>query len=81
MTDQLQRDLGRHDARLDAMEKDIQQMQSQLNRMNELLAQIQETLATAAGGWKTLLVVGGMIAAVIQGIGWLLDNLLSLSHK
>lgn len=75
MQEQVQRDLGRHDARLDAMEKDLQKVTDQLTEVNKALGQIQETLATAAGGWKTMMLVGGMVAAFFHLIGWLVDKI------
>lgn len=74
MQEQVQRDLGRHDARLDAMEKDLQKVNDQLKDMAKTLSQIQDTLSTAAGGWKTMMLVGGMIAAFFHMIGWLVDK-------
>lgn len=81
MQEQVQRDLGRHDARLDSMEKDLQRVNDRLEDMSKSLAQIQETLATAAGGWKTMMLVGGMIAAFFHLIGWIIDKIpLSFRH-
>lgn len=74
MQEQVQRDLGRHDARLDAMEKDLQKVNDQLKDMAKTLSQIQDTLSTAAGGWKTMMLVGGMIAAFFHVIGWVVDK-------
>lgn len=75
MQEQVQRDLGRHDARLDAMERDLQKVNDQLKEMKNTLGKIEETLATAAGGWKTMMLVGGMIAAFFHLIGWLTDKM------
>lgn len=80
MTD-VQRDLGRHDARLDAMEKDLQEMKDQMALMVNQLSKVNETLSTAKGGWKTLLLVGGAIATAIHFIGWLGDKVAFLFHR
>lgn len=77
----IQRDLGRHDARLDAMEQDLQEMKAQMAAIAKQLATINETLSTAKGGWKTLLLVGGAIGAAISFIGWIADKLLFVVHK
>lgn len=74
MSEQIQRDLGRHDARLDSMEKDLQDVREQLEKICERLDVINQTLTTAAGGWKTLMLVGGMIAAVFHFLGFLFDK-------
>lgn len=77
----VQRDLGRHDARLDAMEKDLQEMKDQLTRMVEQMSKINETLSTAKGGWKTLMLIGGAIATAFHFIGWAFDKMAFLFHR
>lgn len=72
----VQRDLGRHDARLDAMERDLQEMKDQLTKMVDQMTEINTTLSTARGGWRTLMLVGGAGAAALQAITWLADKLL-----
>ena len=77
----VQRDLGRHDARLDAMEKDLQEMKDQMARMVDQMSKINETLSTAKGGWKTLMLFGGAAAAALQGIVWIFDKIVFLFHR
>lgn len=74
----VQRDLGRHDARLDAMEKDLQEMKDQLKAMVDQMAAINTTLSTARGGWKTLMLVGGAAAAALHILTWIGDKLILL---
>lgn len=71
MTADVQRDLGRHDARLDAMENDLQEMKAQMAEMTRQIAKTNEILSTARGGWKTLMLIGGGIAAGMQFLVWL----------
>lgn len=59
------RDLGNHDARLSAIEKDLQSMQLDLR-------EIRDTLKEAKGGWRALMLVGGLAG----GIGASLTKLL-----
>ena len=72
----VQRDLGRHDARLDAMESDLQEMKAQMAKMAEQLAKTNEILSSARGGWKTLMLIGGGLAAGMQFLAWLGDKLI-----
>lgn len=57
-------DLGRHDAQIEALQEQVKQLHRDMQAMNETLAQINTTLSEAKGGWKTLLLVGGIAAAV-----------------
>lgn len=77
----IQRDLGRHDARLDAMEKDLQEVRAELKAVLDKLDSINTTLSTAKGGWKTLLLVGGAIATAFHFIGWAFDKMAFLFHR
>lgn len=63
MTAELQRDLGKHDAQIEALERDMQEMKADLRRMFEKLEQINTTLSEAKGGWRTLMWVAGASAA------------------
>lgn len=57
MTDDTQRTLGEHGARLVAVERDVSEISRDVKA-------IRETLAQARGGWKTLMLVGGAAGAV-----------------
>ena len=56
MTDQIQRDLGRHDAEIGALQDDMKTLVSDVR-------EIKETLAQAKGGWRTLMLVAGAAGA------------------
>lgn len=71
MNAEMQRDLGKHDAQIDALEtrietldKDLREMREDMRRIFEKLETINNTLSEAKGGWKTLMLVGGLSAAV-----------------
>lgn len=64
MNAEVQRDLGKHDAQIEALERDIMLMRKDLIKVFEKLDQINTTLATAKGGWKTMMWVAGGSAAV-----------------
>ncbi len=57
-------DLGRHDAQIEALQEQVKQLHADMQAMNVTLNQINTTLSEAKGGWKTLMLVGGIAAAV-----------------
>ncbi|MFM7012457.1 MAG: hypothetical protein ACKO0Z_24540 [Betaproteobacteria bacterium] len=57
----LSRDLGRHDADIDTLKKDMADVKVTLSR-------IEATLHETKGGVRTLLAVGGVAGAVGAGI-------------
>jgi chromosome segregation ATPase len=63
MTAELQRDLGKHDAQIEALERDMQEMKADLRRLFDKLDQINNTLSEAKGGWRTMMWIAGASAA------------------
>lgn len=62
MTDpQLHRDLGRVEGRLEKVEADMDDVKRMVKDMHD-------TITTAKGGWKTLLAVGGLSAALASAV-------------
>ena len=61
---ELQRDIGKHDAKIEALDKDLREMRDDMRRIFEKLDSINSTLAEAKGGWKTLMWVAGASAAL-----------------
>jgi prefoldin subunit 5 len=57
MTDELHRDVGRHDAEIASLQREIAELRTDVRS-------ILTTLAEARGGWKTLMAVGGLAGAV-----------------
>lgn len=64
MTQELQRDIGKHDAQIEALDKDLREMREDMRRIFEKLDSINSTLSEAKGGWKTLMWVAGASAAL-----------------
>lgn len=60
----LQRNLGKHEAQIEALDRDIREMREDMRRIFEKLEAINETLSEAKGGWKTLMWVAGASAAL-----------------
>lgn len=67
-SNELHRDLGKHDAQIEALERDMKYMRQEVQEMRAefatALASINTTLSEAKGGWKTLMWVGGAGATV-----------------
>lgn len=57
-------DLGRHDAQIESLQQQVRQLHQDLQAMNATLIGINRTLSEARGGWKTLMLVGGIAASV-----------------
>lgn len=73
---EVHRDLGKHDAQIEALQKQVEQLHTDLGAMLTQLQDIHSTLAEARGGWKTLMATAGLASAVtavvLKGLGWLL---------
>ena len=54
---ELQRDIGRHDAQIEALKDDMR-------LMKEDIVEIKEILSEARGGWKVAAILGGVSATV-----------------
>lgn len=69
MSEQLHRDLGRVEGKVDSQQRDIDEMRRKVDEMHRAMMQ-------AAGGWKVLLgvgsasaVIGGLVAKLL-GVVW-----------
>ena len=62
MSEQLQRDVGRHDAEISALKSDMAEVRKDVK-------EILQTLSEAKGGWKTLLLVAGVAGSVGAFVG------------
>lgn len=62
MSEDVERELGRHGAEIEALQKDMIELKKDVKT-------ILSTLAEARGGWKTLMLVAGVAGAVGAGLG------------
>jgi prefoldin subunit 5 len=76
MAAELHTQLGRHDAQIEALERDIKNLRIDIKEMNATLHEIHTTLSQARGGWKVMMAVGGASAT----IGALVAKLISWSY-
>ncbi len=60
----IQRDLGRHEAELQALSRFIEKIEETQEDQMRAIDAINRTLAEARGGWRTLLLVCGASGAV-----------------
>jgi len=64
MSVELHTQIGRHDAQIDALERDLKNLREDIKEMNQTLHAIHTTLSQAKGGWKVLMLVGGAAATI-----------------
>jgi len=69
------RELAMHGADIKHLQIDMDKMVKDLDEIKEALRSISITLSEAKGGWKLLLVVGGLGASVATLVAWILDYL------
>lgn len=61
MTEQLNRDLGRLEGKVEKLDDDV-------DDLKRMVAEMHQTITEARGSWKTLLAVGGLSAAAASGL-------------
>jgi hypothetical protein len=64
MEGEIQRDLGKHDAQIEALNARVDVLHQDMKTVMAQLSLIQSTLSEARGGWKTLMFVSGLSATV-----------------
>jgi prefoldin subunit 5 len=69
------RELATHGADIKHLQTDMDKMVKDIDEIKEALRSISVTLSEAKGGWKLLLVVGGIGASVATVVAWILDYL------
>ena len=67
------RELATHSADIKHIETDMDKMAKDIEEIKEALRSISVTLSEAQGGWKTLLIVGGIGASVATAVAWFID--------
>lgn len=62
----MERDIGRHDAEIEALQREIAELRVEVREISKMLSE-------ARGGWRSLMLVGGAASA----LGALMSKLLS----
>ena len=69
------RELATHASDIKHIEADMDKMAKDIEEIKEALKGIGVILSEAKGGWKLLLMVGGLGASIATFVAWLLDFL------
>lgn len=67
------RELATHSADIRHLQTDMDKMTKDMEEIKEAIREISKTLSEAKGGWKLLLVVGGIGASVATFVTWVID--------
>ena len=67
------RELATHSADIRHLQTDMDKMTKDMEEIKDAIREISKTLSEAQGGWKLLLVVGGIGASVATLITWFID--------
>ena len=67
------RELATHSADIRHLQADMDKMTKDMEEIKDAIREISKTLSEAKGGWKLLLVVGGIGASVATFVTWAID--------
>lgn len=62
------RELATHAADIDHLQKDMNKLMSDMNDIKKTLVDIQSTLSEAKGGWRVMMLLGGVSSVVGAGL-------------
>jgi len=65
---EVHRDIGRHDAQIDQLQRQVETLHADMRNVLGQLQKISSTLAEARGGWRVLLAVGGLASVLGAGL-------------
>jgi chromosome segregation ATPase len=71
----VERELAEHGVEIKHIQDDMDRMMKDIDEIKRSLADINRTLSEAKGGWKTMMAVAGLAAAVSGTLGFLLHYL------
>ena len=76
MNDQIEmiRDVAAHDVEIKHLQDDMDRMVKEMAEIKKALNAIDRTLSEAKGGWKTLVVVGGVASSIGAVAAWIANH-------
>ena len=76
MNDQIEmiRDVAAHDVEIKHLQDDMDRMVREMAEIKKALNAIDRTLSEAKGGWKTLVVVGGVASSIGAAAAWIANH-------
>lgn len=76
MTDQIEmiKDVAAHDVEIKHLQDDMERMIKEMAEIKKTLNAIDRTLSEAKGGWKTLVVVGGIASSLGATVAWIANH-------
>ena len=76
MTDQIEmiKDVAAHDVEIKHLQDDMERMIKEMAEIKKTLNAIDRTLSEAKGGWKTLVVVGGVASSLGATAAWIANH-------
>lgn len=61
---EVHRDLGKHDAQIEALQTRVERLHQDMGTVLDELAKINQVLSEAKGGWKAMMIASGFASAV-----------------
>lgn len=67
MIDNINRDLGRLEANVSNLKLELADVKAEVHEIKASLARIEATMSEARGGWKAVMLIGG-VSATMTGV-------------
>lgn len=64
METEVHRDLGKHDAQIEALQAQVERLHGDMASVLEQLTKINRVLSEARGGWKAMMMAAGFASAL-----------------
>lgn len=78
MSEEIFRDLGKHEAEIEGLRRELSLLRHDFHEVKECLQSIKETMDEAKGGWRTLMMISGISAAVGAALFKILSTVLAV---
>ena len=68
------RELATHANDIKHLQDDVDKMMADVNEIKRMLASINTKMDKVEGGWKALMVIGGVVSGVTAAIGYFIGH-------